>query len=100
MTFGPHRSSVFMSRERLVMRSVHVWERPSERRIFTDVERSVKFLMRAWPQEFHGTAKHREALWQAELALKSDESSEFRIAFIVAAAEAGILAPRDTSEAT
>ena len=100
MTFGPHRSSVFMSRESLVMRSVHVWERPSERRILTDVERSVKFLMQAWPEEFHATAKHREALWQAELALKSNESSEFRIAFIVAAAEAGVLAPRDTSEAT
>jgi len=49
--------------------------------------------MQCWPSEFRGTAKHREALWRAELALKSDAAGEFRIAFIVAAAEARILAP-------
>jgi len=78
------------------MRSVHVWERPSQRRIFTDVERALVFLLQGWPDEFRGTGKHREALWKAELALKACSTGEFRTAFIVAAAEAGILAPGAT----
>ena len=81
------------------MKSVHVWERPTQRRIFTDVERALIFLAQSWPAEFRGSGKHREAIWRAELALKASASDEFRMAFIVAAAEAGILAVRGTEAA-
>ena len=96
MAYGPRHPCRFTLQDRLVMKSVHVWERPSQRRIFTDVERALAFLAQGWPAEFRGNGKYREALWQAELALKANSSDDFRTAFIVAAAEAAILAPRAT----
>ena len=94
MAYGPRHPCRYLLEDRLEMKSVHIWERPTKRRIFTDVRRAASFALNDWPAEFRGTGKHREAIWQAEMALSSSSSDEFRIAFIVAAAEAGILAPR------
>ena len=61
MTFGPRHPCRFMMEDQIEMKSVHIWETPTERRIFTDVFRSLSFLVKGWPNEY------REAAWQAEL---------------------------------
>ena len=91
-TFGPRAYLHFL--DRAEMRSVHIWERPLTRRIFTDVERAASFLMVGWPPAFKDTPKHRNAQVAALGALDGGSAERFRTAFVEAADEAGILAER------
>lgn len=90
--FGPRVRLHYL--ERIEMRSVHVWERASTRRIFCDVERAVSFLMVGWPREYRDTPKHWAAQIAALEALDGGSAETFRSAFMEAAEEAGILAER------
>ena len=89
-TFKPKVEIQFLEHAR--MRSVHIWERQTARRIFTDVERAASFLMVGWPREFQDTSRHRAAQVAALVAINGGPAADFREAFIDAASEAGILA--------
>lgn len=75
------------------MDPVSVWETHSTKRTLGDVEGAARFLLERWPEEFAETPLHRGARQVALDALAGHVPVDaFRMAFVAAAEEAGILA--------
>ena len=75
------------------MEPVFVWETDSSRRTLADVEGAARFLLERWPDGYEESPHHRAARQAALDALNGNvPAAVFRLAFVAAADEAGVLA--------